>query len=380
MESVRERRKIRSFNFGWDKPLLFTVLFLMVFGCLMVFSASGPYAIKEEGDAFYFFKRDIQYCLMGLVVIFIGFSIDYKLYRKHARLLYLLAWVSCLLVFVPHIGLSVNNARRWLNLIVLTYMPSDGLKIASIMLLSADLARPSDGTGRSWKALVSFLLFVAITILPVYFQPNFSAVMVLAVSLTFLYFIGGMRLSQLFPLLGAGLVFLLIAFWPSDENYRLGRVLIVLDPFQDAEGAGWQLIQSLYAVASGGLFGVGFGKSAQKFDYLAAEPHNDFIYSVIAEELGFFGALLVIVLFCYLAYRGLKIAREADSRFGRFLALGLTFVISFQAMVNIGVAIGLIPTTGITLPFVSYGGSSLLVMSFMIGILLNISRQKEPPK
>ena len=207
-------------------------------------------------------------------------------------------------------------------------------------------------------------------------QPNFSAVVVLSVTLMFLYFIGGMPWQFMLPLLllsGAGAV---VAFWPRPGNYRLERLMVMLNPMADPAGSGWQLIQSLYAVASGGLFGVGFGRGVQKYDYLADEPHNDFIFSVIAEELGFFGAAVVILLFVFLAWRGLKIARQASTRFGRLLAYGMTFLIVFQAMVNIGVSIGAVPTTGITLPFISYGGSSIAIMTAAAGILLSISRDR----
>lgn len=373
---VRKHRKI-IIKEGWDKPLFYTVIALMFFGCLMVYSASSPYAIKEYGNPQYFFYRDLIFSVFSCFLIWIVSLISYRHYQKWSGIIYILALLSCLLVFVPGIRHMLNNAHRWVRLGPITYMPSDGLKVAVIIFMAAQLSRrPAEENG-NWRMLFSVFVFLGITVLPVYIQPNFSAVVVISVSILFMYFIGGMKLRHIIPMSILAAIILVIVFWPREGNYRLERLLIIFNPLRDPTDSAWQLIQSLYAVASGGMFGVGFGRSAQKFDYLAAEPHNDFIFSVIAEELGFVGALLLIMAFCFIAYRGLVIAKEADSTFSRYLALGLTFIISFQAMINIGVAIGLMPTTGITLPFLSYGGSSLMVMSAMVGILLNISRNRK---
>ncbi|MDD7593682.1 MAG: putative lipid II flippase FtsW [Peptoniphilaceae bacterium] len=357
-----------------DRSLLFVVAALSLFGVIMVFSASAPYALREYGDPQYFFWRDLAFTGVGFVLMLIVSRIDYNHYRKWATVLFVLAYLSTLASFVPGIRAPLNQAYRWIRLFGITYMPSDGLKLASIVFLAAQLTtRPlsKNGTG---KTLVAVLLLIGITVIPVAKQPNFSAVIVITASLLFVYLIGGMNLWHLLPLSVLGVAFLTLAFWPREGNYRLDRLLIVLNPMRDPQGDGWQLLQSLYSVASGGLFGVGYGQSRQKFGYLADEPHNDFIFSVISEELGFVGAVTVIAAFMFLAFRGVKAAQHARNPFGKLVGFGLTFLISFQAMVNIGVAIGLVPTTGITLPFVSYGGSSLLVMSVIAGILLNISR------
>lgn len=357
-----------------DRGLVWLVILLSVFGAFMVFSASAPYALKQFGDAKYYFVRDAIFSVLGILVMFLFSHIDYRLYRRFAMPLYVLALLSCLLVWVPGLKYPINQAHRWIHLGPVTYMPSDGLKITSLILLATMLSDKRPEENGSLRKFITVLLFIGITILPIYLQPNFSAVIVISATLLFTYFVFGMNLWHFLPMLGVAAVGLLYAFWPRPGNYRLERLLSVLNPKRDPSGSGWQLLQSLYAVASGGLFGVGYGKSVQKFDYLADEPHNDFIFAVISEELGFFGAFLVIAAFCFLAYRGLKIAGKAKTSFGRMLASGLTFLICFQAMVNIGVSIGVIPTTGITLPFISYGGSSLVIMSLMAGILLNISR------
>lgn len=357
-----------------DRGLVWLIILLSVFGAFMVFSASAPYALKQFGDAKYYFVRDAIFSALGILVMFLFSHIDYRLYRRFAMPLYVVALLSCLLVWVPGLKYPINQAHRWIHLGPVTYMPSDGLKITSLILLATMLSGKRPEENGSLRKFITVLLFIGITILPIYLQPNFSAVIVISATLLFTYFVFGMSLWHFLPMLGVAVVGLLYAFWPRPGNYRLERLLSVLNPKRDPSGSGWQLLQSLYAVASGGLFGVGYGKSVQKFDYLADEPHNDFIFAVISEELGFFGAFLVIAAFCFLAYRGLKIAGKAKTSFGRMLASGLTFLICFQAMVNIGVSIGVIPTTGITLPFISYGGSSLVIMSLMAGILLNISR------
>lgn len=369
-ERLNKRRK----QGAMDRFLFLLVLALSFFGVLMVFSASAPYALKQFGDAKYYFLRDLVFTILGILMMWVVSRIPYLLYRRFAVALYAVALFSCLLVWVPGISFPVNQAHRWIHFGPVTYMPSDGLKIASLILLVTLLTRKPPEKRGTLATLFAVMFFIGFTILPVYLQPNFSAVIVISSVLLFVYFVYGMNLWHLFPMMGMALAGLVVAFWPKPGNYRLERVLTVIDPMRDPSGSGWQLLQSLYAVASGGFFGVGFGRSVQKFDYLADEPHNDFIFAVISEELGFIGALLVIVGFGLLAYRGIAIAKKANTRFGQLLAYGLTFMICFQAMVNIGVAIGVVPTTGITLPFISYGGSSLLVMSAMVGVLLNISR------
>lgn len=373
MRRAAHNRKIIQKG-SMDRGLVWLIILLSVFGAFMVFSASAPYALKQFGDAKYYFVRDAIFSVLGIIVMFLFSHIDYRLYRRFAMPLYVVALLSCLLVWVPGLKYPINQAHRWIHLGPVTYMPSDGLKITSLILLATMLSDKRPEENGSLRKFITVLLFIGITILPIYLQPNFSAVIVISATLLFTYFVFGMSLWHFLPMLGVATVGLFYAFWPRPGNYRLERLLSVLNPKRDPSGSGWQLLQSLYAVASGGLFGVGYGKSVQKFDYLADEPHNDFIFAVISEELGFFGALLVIAAFCFLAYRGLKIAGKAKTSFGRMLASGLTFLICFQAMVNIGVSIGVIPTTGITLPFISYGGSSLVIMSLMAGILLNISR------
>lgn len=380
MERRRHKRRKDSWmqyerrRGAFDRPLFFTTLGLMAFGCLMVYSASAPYAMISERDPSYFALSTLVFDVVGLLIMLFVSAINYRLYQRFSLAIYAISFGLCLLVFVPHIGMTLNNARRWIRLGSFTVMPSDILKIGSAIFLSAYLSRRRFEENGNLKTLGIVLLYLLWTILPVFRQPNFSAVMVISVTIMMIYFLGGMKRSHILIILVFAIIALTFAFWPHEGNYRLERLLTTFNPKGAAYDGGWHLLQSLYAVSSGGVFGVGFGRSRQKFGWLADEPHNDFIFSVICEEWGFLGAMALIGVFAFWVYRGIRIANRATTRFGRLLAYGLTFMVAFQALVNIGVAIGMVPTTGITLPFISYGGSSLMIMSGLAGILLNISR------
>ena len=378
MRKARKKRRppVFSSNKGSaDRVLIVLTLGLILFGCIMVFSASAPYAANaHDGNSMYYFFRSLLFAAIGMVALLIVSHIDYRVYQRHAKILYLLALLVCALVFVPHIGKDINDSRRWIFIGPFSFMPSDVLKIGAIIGLSAYLCSRDFQKNGTLHIFFRVMFFIALTILPVALQPNFSAVVVIAASLIFIFILGGMRMRHL------GIVFLLaavglfIAFFPYKGNYRLERLLAVIDPMKDPLGRGWQLLQSLYAVSSGGLFGVGLGQGRQKFDYLAEEAHNDFIFSVICEELGFVGAALVLLVFVVLLARMARASASAKCNFGKLLGYGITFIVGFQMLVNIGVAIGLVPPTGITLPFISYGGSSLVMMCVMMGIVLNLSR------
>lgn len=377
-EEKRQRpRRYATRQGRLDMKLLGILLLLIAFGVFMVYSASAPYALDQFGDAQYYFRRDLVFASISIIMMLLVSRIDYNLYRRYYKSIYVAAFLLGLAVFFPGIAKPINGARRWIGIGSVSIMPSDFMKIASTIFLAAMLSKRSIQDNGDIKTAGRVIALIAVTIIPVFLQPNFSAVVVLAFTLFTVYILGGMRRSHLLIFIGCAAVLAVIAFWPYPGNYRLERLLIVFDPSKDAHGSGWQLLQSLYAVSSGGLAGVGFGHSRQKYDYLADEPHNDFIYAVISEELGFIGAVLLIVAFVYLIYRALRIAGRARNGFGRLLGYGLTIIVAFQAMINIGVAIGLSPPTGITLPFISYGGSSLMAMSVLAGVLLNISRDSQ---
>lgn len=359
-----------------DIQLLLIVITLIVFGVVMVFSASAPYATRTQGNPLYYFERDAIFAVIGFVVMIILSRINYRIYKHFALPILALTLLISLFVFIPGIGIEINGAHRWIGVGEFTIMPSDLVKVSGVIYLSAYLTNRKLRENGTFSVLGHVLFIIFIAILPIYFQPNFSAVIVIAASLFLTYLVGGMNLKHLLIFAVIGAVGAAVAFWPYPGNYRLERLLIVFDPMKDPMHTGWQLLQSLFAVSSGGVFGAGFGHSRQKFDYLADEPHNDFIFAVISEELGFVGAFLLILAFCFLIYRALKATKKSQSAFGHLLGSGLTFIIGIQALINIGVSIGLVPPTGITLPFVSYGGSSLIVMCAIAGILLNISRDE----
>lgn len=371
---MKKPKLIKNKQNNMDKGLLIITISIIIFGVLMVFSASSPSAISWHKDPNYYLKRDIIWAFLGIFSMLIFSKISYLKYKRYAHLIYMACFILCIMVFVPGIGKSINNARRWVAIPGFTMMPSDYMKIASIIFLSAYLTKKPVEKNESWATFFKVMFFVGLTIVPIYLQPNFSAVIVLSASLIVLYFIGGMAIKHLFPLMILVIIGLAIAFRPGEGNYRLERLLIVFDPLKDPLGDGWQLLQSLFAVSTGGLFGVGFGQSRQKFGYLAEESHNDFIFSVFAEEFGFVGIIIFLLIYLIMIIKALRAASRCRTNFGRLLAYGLTFIISFQALINIGVAIGRVPPTGITLPFVSYGGSSLLAMCMMMGIILNISK------
>lgn len=383
---VNKKKKAGFFHLlakpeGKADSLLFALaLGFIIFGVIMVFSASAPWALREFGDPNYVLKRDLVWAAISIFAMVLVSRIPYRIYRRYAYFLYLLAFILCILCFVPGVRVVRNGAHRWIGHESFTIMPSDYLKIGSVMFLARYFAKRNRALEKgkeAWRSFFLIMVFIGITVLPVSLQPNFSAVIVISVSLLVLFFVGGMKSREILPVVLLAIAGLLYAFWPREGNYRLDRLLVMLDPMKDPLNEGWQLMQSLFAVTTGGLFGVGFGQSRQKFDYLADEPHNDFIFAVLSEELGFVGAALFIILYAYMIYRMVKAVRACPNRFGQLMGFGLTFIIAFQAMVNIGVTIGRVPPTGITLPFISYGGSSLLAVSMMMGIVLNISRETE---
>lgn len=362
-----------------DRVLLFLVVAFILFGILMVFSASAPWAIKEKQDPNFVVKRDLVWGVLSILTMGVVSRIPFSFYRRHAFGLYALSLLLCLLCFAPIIGAPTNNAHRWIGYKAVTLMPSDYLKISSVMVLAAFFTKGGGASLSMGKRFLLILVFAGVTLLPIIKQPNFSAVVVIGATIIAVYFMAGMKWPEMIVWGILIVLALLVAFWPREGNYRLTRLLVMLDPFRDPLNEGWQLLQSLFAVSTGRLFGVGFGMSRQKFDYLADEPHNDFIFAVLCEELGFVGALLFILFYAYMIYRMIQNVRKNPDPFSRLLGFGLTFIIAFQALVNIGVSIGFVPPTGITLPFISYGGSSLLAVSVMMGMILQLSRTPASP-
>lgn len=367
------RKKKNEKKKAVDFTLFLSIMILVFIGIIMVFSSSWPEAMQKFGDGYHFLKRQLVFSVIGFMAIIILMNIDYRIYRKFALPIFIFAVILGLLIFTP-LGDESKGARRWLILFGFRFMPSDIIKLASIIFLSAFLSNKKERTGTLLLGTIPALIIIGFSCGLIYLQKDLGTTVTLGATMVAIFFIAGMRISHLLAL-GAGAAGLLYYAVTSEGNeYRLERITAFMDPFADKLDTGWQAVQSLYAIGSGGLFGLGLGKSRQKFFYIP-ESYNDFIFSIIGEELGFFGSLLVIILFLIVIWRGIIIALKIDDTFGCFLATGIIALIGIQALIHIAVATSSIPTTGITLPFVSYGGTSLVMNMASIGILLNISRQ-----
>ncbi len=358
-----------------DLYLFAAVVALISLGIVMIYSSSAIVALDQFGDSAFFLKRQLLWSLLGLGSMTVALTIHYRRLRRATPVLLLLVTAALGAVLIPGIGRVAGGARRWLVLGPASFQPAEAAKLILVLYLANFLTNRGAAVRqfRSLRApLVVGGLFFALLVV----QPDMgSAMLVVAVGGVML-FLGGANLWHLIGLVLAGLPVLgLITLL---EPYRVRRLLAFLDPWKDPRGSGFQIIQSLLALGSGGLWGVGLGASRQKFFYLP-ERHTDFIFSIIGEELGLLGTGLVVALFALVAYRGFRIARTAPDRYGALLASGITAVLVGQAMLNVGVVTGVLPITGVPLPFISFGGSSLLMSCLGVGILLNISQYSVRP-
>ncbi|MDQ1912991.1 stage V sporulation protein E [Paenibacillus sp. GD4] len=354
-----------------DFLMLGSTLLLLAIGVVMVYSASAVMALREHGDAFFYLKRQGLFAALGVVAMFFTMNTDYVVWKKYSKLLLLICFVFLVAVLIPGIGVVRGGARSWLGIGSFGIQPSEFMKMGMIMFLSKWLSEDQGKITHFTKGLLPPLGLVGLAFGLIMLQPDLGTGAVLVGASLLIIYTAGARLVHLsyFGLVGLiGFVGLIIA-----APYRLKRITAFLDPWEDPLGAGYQAIQSLYAIGPGGLVGLGLGMSRQKYSYLP-EPQTDFIFSIIAEELGFIGGSLVLVLFTLLVWRGMRTAITAPDTFGSLLAAGIVGMIAVQVIINIGVVIGMFPVTGITLPLISAGGSSLTLMLTAIGILLNISR------
>lgn len=353
-----------------DFTLIFIVTLLVIFGIIMVFSSSYYYALAKNGDAYYFLKRDLIWALAGFAAMFIASMVSYKIYKKIAPILFVISIILLLLVFSP-LGVEINYARRWIGVGTITIMPGEIAKICVIIFCAWFLSQKPERIKSFFKGVLPLLLVIVLYFGLIIKQPNLSTAVTVSAIVVIMMFAAGMKFFHLFGLFIVGV--LGIAAMIIAEPYRMKRLTSFLDPFADPMGSGYQVIQSLLALGSGGLFGVGLGRSIQKTLYLP-EPQNDFIFAIIGEEIGFIGCVAVIVCFMLLIWRGIHIAINAPDLFGSLLAVGITGMIAVHVVINIAVATSSMPPTGIVLPFISWGGNSLLIFMGSMGILLNISK------
>ena len=345
----------------------------------MVLSASAPSSLSEWGNSYYYVTRQLLFAIAGIVIMLGISTLDYRIYKKFYKLAYWGSIVALALVVIPGIGVSVNGARRWINLGFGQFQPSEIAKIGLIIFYAAYLSDHRSELNSFVTGFIKPLLYLIPPIAILFFlQDHLSASIIIIAIICIMMVMAGSKLRYFLTvgLAGgaagiAGMLFL--AKTTEKGAFRLARLTTFMNPWADATGDGWQVIQGLYAIGSGGLFGVGLGNSKQKYLYIP-EPHNDFIFAVLAEELGFIGCLIVIALFAVFIWRGILTSMKAKDCFGSLLAVGITSLIGLQAIMNIAVVTSSMPATGISLPFFSYGGTALVILLFSVGILLNISR------
>ncbi len=354
-----------------DYLLLFSTLCLSAIGLVMVFSASPTMALKL-GDTYYFIKRHILYLLLGFSALYFGLRIDLKSLKRWSNLIFLVSLVLLLLIYLPGLGKKISGASRWIDLMLFTFQPSELIKFTMILFLANLLSSWKERIKNFGQGLVPILIVMALVCGLIVAQPDLGTAVMICVTSFIMLFAAGAELIHLAALFGIGVLGVLILALSSP--YRMRRIIAYLDPWQDPQGIGFHIIQSLYAIGSGGLFGLGLGASRQKFFYLP-QQFTDFIFAILCEEMGFMGGAFVVILFIIFAARGFRIAFLSKDNFNYLLATGLVSWISLQAIINLMVVVGLIPTTGIPLPFISYGGTATVVGLFSVGILLNISME-----
>ena len=384
---VQKNKSKKNFSFFTKGRVDFTILvvtiLLLCLGIIMVLSASAPSSLSESGNSYEYVTKQALAAGVGLVAMFFLSKIDYRIYRKLKWPIYI--FMLGLLFMVSISGISEGGAKRWIRIAGINFQPSEVAKIGFILVFASYLSdmKEKNRMKNIWYGcIVPLVLLVPIAGIIYGLQNHFSATFIIGAITLVQMFVAGTRITHLLIVaicaapVGFGALKILKGGSNDGEqtqSFRSTRIQTWLDPFSDSKGAGWQIINSLYAIGSGGLFGLGLGNSKQKYLYIP-EPHNDFIFAVLAEELGFFGCIFVILLFMIFIWRGIVIAIKAPDNFGTLIAIGIVTMIGLQALINIAVVTGAMPVTGMPLPFFSYGGTAILVNLATVGILLNISR------
>ena len=354
----------------FDRPFFICALILILFGFVTVLTSTFIRASENFHDPYSFLKKHLVFALLGFAVMMSLSRYDYKKLPKWIFPLFVFTVILLILTLVPGIGVTVNGAQRWLNLIFFRFQTSEFAKYVLIFFLANYYSKHQDLSGSFFKFVVLPMLFLSPIFLLIILQPNFSTVSLLGITALAIMFVAGLRWKYMVYIGGfaiasvVGLIF--------HKSYRMDRITSFIDPWSDPEGRGYQAIQALIAFSSGGFFGSGLGASKQTF--FLPESHNDFVFAIIAEQLGFIGVMGILILFFIFIYRGIRIALRTQDLFGRMLVFGIMFIFCVQVLFNVGVVLGVLPVTGLPLPFLSYGGTALISFMAFTGIVLNVSR------
>lgn len=372
---VKKRGKYGSV----DICLVYAVMLLLAVGIIMVYSASSYVDMIKKGNSAYTFTRQLIFATLGCIAMYIMSRYDYH-NLKNKRLVFILMVITVILLFSVFLFPGVNGAKRWIMLGPLSFQPSELAKYVVVIYLAMALTNNMKNITSFWKGIVPPLMVGGLFAAIILSQKNLSIASVTLIVTFIMLFVAGGQNKHLFGIVAPTMIAAAVTF-TLIEPYRKARLLNFIDPWKDSIGNGYQLIQSFYALGAGGLTGLGLGQSRQKTLYMP-EPHNDFIFAIIGEELGLVGCVVIIALFIFFIITGIRIAMKAKDNYGTFLATGITSIIAIQAIINIAVVTGSMPVTGVPLPFISYGGSSLVINLMAMGILMNISRQidKKPKK
>lgn len=367
MKSRRKKLLLHCQRQGIDMVLLLLVVFLCLFGLLMIYDASSVSALEDFGDKMYFVKEQFKWLIIGLVGLFVSVQIDYRRLYRLAIPLLLITIILLVAVFIPGLGISAYGAKRWLNFGFFVLQPAELAKLSLIIYLSAWLSTRERGR------LLAFLTLIAVVSGLVVVEPDLGTSLIIGIVAILMYFVSGSPLWHLVLISPVAAFGGIVAALTSP--YRLARLVTFLDLTRDPLGASYHIRQALLALGSGGIFGLGFGKSRQKYAYLP-EATTDSIFAIIGEEIGFIGTSIFIIIFLFILLRSFRIARSTPHKFGYLLGMGITFWLGVQTLINLSSMTVVLPLTGVPLPFISYGGSGLVVVLFGIGILLNISKNR----
>lgn len=380
----KNKKEVKGFssflNNSVDFTLLITILVLLSIGLIMVLSASAPSSLQKYANSYKFFTKQLGFAIAGVCAMLFISKIDYRIYQKFYKLAYIVSLILLLSVYL--FGTDSHGARRWIDLKIFTFQPSEIVKFLIIIFYAGILVKNRENLGKYFKGLISNILFLVPIIGFLLVEPHVSTSMVIIITCCIMMIMAGCKFWQfIVSALVAGsaaggvatILYLASEWFRNKFQYIVNRFISFTNPWKDPTGDGWQIINSLYAIGSGGLFGAGLGESKQKYLYLS-EPHNDFIFSVLAEELGFVGCLVVFLLFAIFIWRGVLVAMKAPDMFGSLVAIGITSLVGVQVIINVAVVTSSMPVTGMQLPFFSYGGTALFLLLCEMGVLLNISR------